>query len=228
MSSEQNSEKQRLTVVENGTEFKGTLSSSCPVAVHGRIEGEIKTPALSVTATGAVHGRAKVGSVRSEGELSGEFDADSVELAGRVLDNTVIRARSLHVRLGSERGKLQVIFGECELAVGDEPVERVVTPQEAAVSPAPLAAVPAPVEAPPAEAPPVEPPAIEAPAAAMVTAFDIPPAPALPNLDAPPAVESSAKDAEGTTHKSSRKSKKGASEAANGWSQPPSQPPPAS
>jgi len=111
------------TVIEEGSEFKGSLTSSCPIDVRGKIEGEVATPALTVSKSGSVHGRAKVGSVRSEGELSGEFDAETIELAGSVRDNTVIRARSLEVKLTSERGKLQVIFGECELSVGDEPTE---------------------------------------------------------------------------------------------------------
>src|SRR5687767_1201587 len=116
---------EKRTIVEEGTSFKGTLASSCPIDVRGRIEGEIETPSLTVSRSGAVHGRARVGSVRSEGELSGEFDADSVELAGRVLDNTIIRARSFEVKLGVQGGKMQVIFGHCELAVGDEPTEQV-------------------------------------------------------------------------------------------------------
>jgi cytoskeletal protein CcmA (bactofilin family) len=106
--------KEKRTIVEEGTRFKGTLSSSCPVDVRGRVDGEIETPALTVSASGAVHGQAKVGSVRSDGELSGEFDADTVQLAGVVRDNTVIRARALDVKLSSERGKLQVIFGEAD------------------------------------------------------------------------------------------------------------------
>jgi cytoskeletal protein CcmA (bactofilin family) len=57
------------TVIEEGTEFKGTLTSSCPIDVRGRIEGEVTTPALTVSKSGAVHGRAKVASVHSEGEL---------------------------------------------------------------------------------------------------------------------------------------------------------------
>ncbi|HXK18519.1 MAG TPA: polymer-forming cytoskeletal protein, partial [Polyangiaceae bacterium] len=77
---------QKHTLVEEGSSFKGTLTSSCPIHVHGRVEGELETPALTVSATGAVHGRAKVGAVRSQGELSGEFEADSVELAGTVKD----------------------------------------------------------------------------------------------------------------------------------------------
>jgi cytoskeletal protein CcmA (bactofilin family) len=137
------------TVIEEGSEFKGSLTSSCPIDVRGRIEGEVVTPALTVSKSGSVHGRAKVGSVRSEGELSGEFDAETIELAGSVRDNTVVRARSLEVKIASERGKLQVIFGECELSVGDEPTEfdRVEEPVRASAAPAPeMALVAAPAE----------------------------------------------------------------------------------
>ena len=111
----------KQTIVEEGTEFRGTLVSTCPIVVRGRIEGQIDTPALTVSEKGAVHGKAKVGTIRSQGELAGEFDADIVELAGRVKDNTVIRAKSLEVKLATEETKMQVMFGECELNVGDAP-----------------------------------------------------------------------------------------------------------
>jgi len=114
----------KRTVVEEGTQFKGALSSSCPIDVRGRVEGEVETPSLTVSASGIVHGRAKVGSVRSEGELSGEFDADSVVLAGTVRDSTVIRARELEVKLSAGNGKMQVTFGDCELSVGEEPTDK--------------------------------------------------------------------------------------------------------
>jgi cytoskeletal protein CcmA (bactofilin family) len=127
----QNGSGDKRTVVDEGTSFKGSLSSSCPIDVRGRIEGDLETPSLTISHSGAVHGRVKVGSVRSEGEIAGEFEADHVELAGSVKDNTVIRARSLEVRLATERGRLQVIFGECELSVGDEPTEHVELPVEA-------------------------------------------------------------------------------------------------
>lgn len=113
----------KQTIVEEGTELKGTLSSTCPIVVRGRVEGDVETPSLLVSESGAVHGRAKVGTLRSQGEISGEFDAESVELAGRVKDNTVIRAKSLEVKLASADAKLQVSFGECELAVGDAPTD---------------------------------------------------------------------------------------------------------
>ncbi|MGD0678812.1 MAG: polymer-forming cytoskeletal protein [Polyangiaceae bacterium] len=110
----------RKTLVEEGTHFKGALLSSCPIEVKGRIEGDVTAPALVVSASGAVHGRVKVGEIRSQGELAGEFDADVVQLSGTVKDNTVIRAKSLEVKLAPPEGKLQVIFGECHLEIGAE------------------------------------------------------------------------------------------------------------
>jgi cytoskeletal protein CcmA (bactofilin family) len=114
----------RKTLVEEGTQFKGSLSSECPVEVKGRIDGDLTAPALAVSASGAVHGHVKVGALSSQGELAGEFDADVVQLSGTVKDNTVIRAKSLEVKLSPDKGKLQVIFGECELEVGSQPPAR--------------------------------------------------------------------------------------------------------
>jgi cytoskeletal protein CcmA (bactofilin family) len=110
----------RKTLVEEGTQFKGSLTSDCPIEVKGRVEGDLTAPALTVSASGAVHGKVKVGEMKSQGELAGEFDADVVQLSGTVKDNTVIRARSLEVKLAPANGKMQVIFGECELEVGSE------------------------------------------------------------------------------------------------------------
>ncbi|MFO7178849.1 MAG: polymer-forming cytoskeletal protein [Pseudomonadota bacterium] len=138
MSDSKSADQRELrTVVEQGTRIRGTLASSCPMDVHGRVEGDVEAPALYVSATGALHGRVKVGTIRSEGELSGELDADHIELAGRVLDQTVIRARSLQVNLASDSRRLQVVFGACELEVGDEPMERELeAPAQAEAEPA--------------------------------------------------------------------------------------------
>lgn len=110
----------RKTLVEEGTSFKGSLSSTCPVEVKGRVEGDVTAPALSVSATGSVHGKVKVGEMQSHGELAGEFDADVVQLQGTVKDRTIIRAKSLEVKLSPTEGKMQVVFGECQLEVGSE------------------------------------------------------------------------------------------------------------
>ncbi|HEX3763618.1 MAG TPA: polymer-forming cytoskeletal protein [Kofleriaceae bacterium] len=109
------------TLVEEGTEFKGTMSSSCPIVVMGKVEGDITGPVIHVTPSGVVSGVVKVKQLRSDGELAGEVEADTVEISGRVRDRTVIRARSLEVSLSVQKGGMQVVFGECELAVGDEP-----------------------------------------------------------------------------------------------------------
>ena len=114
----------RRTLVEEGTQFKGSLSSDCPIEVKGKIEGDLNAPALAVSTSGAVHGRVKVGQIQSQGEIAGEFDADVVQLSGTVKDNTVIRAKSLEVKLAPANGKMQVIFGECELNVGDEQAKK--------------------------------------------------------------------------------------------------------
>jgi cytoskeletal protein CcmA (bactofilin family) len=227
------------TVVEEGSSFKGTLTSSCPIHVHGRIEGDLETPALTVSATGVVHGRVKVGMVRSQGELAGEFDADSVELAGTVRDNTVIRARSLEVKLASSRGKLQVIFGECELAVGAEPTEHdAVDPAslvQALPEPAALpmvAAVQAATES--AMAAAAQPAAESEILAAVQAVIESESAAAAAQAEADEveddeeAIEADALDVPAEGGKRRRKRKQSEPEGARtGWSQPPSQPPPA-
>jgi hypothetical protein len=53
-----------------------------------------------------------------------------------VRDKTRIRARSLEVTLATKKG-LEVVFGECELAIGDEPDKQAaITAATAAPAPA--------------------------------------------------------------------------------------------
>src|SRR3954466_5837085 len=96
----------KKTLVEEGTQFKGSLSSSCPIVVRGKIDGDVTAPSLQVSATGSVHGKVKVGEIESQGELSGEFDADVIQLSGTVKDKTVVRAKSLEVKLAPATGKM--------------------------------------------------------------------------------------------------------------------------
>lgn len=117
----QSNGQQRRTLIEEETEFKGTMSSRCPIVVMGRIDGEIEAPSMHVSPSGSVAGTVVVTELHSEGELAGEIDADSVQLAGRVKDGTVIRAKSLEVKLSREDGKMELVFGDTELSVGGEP-----------------------------------------------------------------------------------------------------------
>jgi cytoskeletal protein CcmA (bactofilin family) len=121
---EPNKSSNKQTLVEEGTEFKGTLNSACPVVINGSVDGELNAPELTVTSTGAVLGAIKARKVRSQGTLSGNIEAHEVFISGTVKSNTIIRAKSLEVRLAPERGKLEVTFGECTLDVGDEPVKQ--------------------------------------------------------------------------------------------------------
>jgi len=110
------------TLVEEGTEFKGTMSSNCPIVVMGKVEGDVTGPMIQVTASGVIAGNVKVKELRSAGEVAGEVQAEAVTISGRVRDKTVIRARTLQVTLNTGTGKgMEVMFGECELAIGDEP-----------------------------------------------------------------------------------------------------------
>ena len=107
------------TLVDEGTQFRGSMSSTCPLVVRGRIEGDVDTPSLTISTTGAVHGRVKVGTVVSQGEISGEFEADAVQISGAVRDNTIIKAKTLEVKLSTEQGKMQIVFGSGEAPLGD-------------------------------------------------------------------------------------------------------------
>jgi len=111
----------KKTLIEEGTELKGTINSSCPIIVMGRVEGEMTGPSVEVTESGVLSGKAKVTELRSRGELAGEFDADILELSGKVRDKTVLRARTLEISLARTDGRVEMMFGECELNVGDAP-----------------------------------------------------------------------------------------------------------
>lgn len=116
-------DKPKQTLVEEGTELKGTLKSRCQVVVNGSIDGQIEAPALRITQTGSVFGTVRAQTLRSEGTLAGDIDADDVYLSGTVRSNTMIRAKTLEVKLTPEKGKLEVTFGECLLEVGDDPAK---------------------------------------------------------------------------------------------------------
>jgi cytoskeletal protein CcmA (bactofilin family) len=138
---------EKTTVVEHGTALTGALKSSCPVMVLGRVEGEVTAPTVEVAGTGTIHGTVKATTLRSHGELSGRFEADDIELAGRVLDDTVIRSKALQVTFDGDHG---MVFGTCELEIGEAPDKaRAVREANAARRARPTEA---PVVVPPAEA----------------------------------------------------------------------------
>src|ERR1700744_3850886 len=98
---------EKRTLVEEGTTFKGSMTSTCPVLVKGGIEGDMQAPSLTVAASGNVSGKVKAGELKSDGSIAGEFDVEKIQLSGSVKDNTIIRAKSLEVKLSSTAGKMQ-------------------------------------------------------------------------------------------------------------------------
>ena len=48
---------EKRTLVEEGTTFKGSLTSTCPILVKGGISGDLEAPSLTVATTGTVSGR---------------------------------------------------------------------------------------------------------------------------------------------------------------------------
>ncbi len=129
------------TLIEEGTEFRGSLSSNCPIVVVGKIEGDVTGPMIHVAASGVVAGRVNVQQLRSEGVLAGEVDAEVVQIAGTVRDKTRIRAKTLQVTLATKKG-MEVVFGECELAIGDEPDKQAAIDAATAAPQDPTASLP--------------------------------------------------------------------------------------
>jgi len=114
----------KQTLVEAGTEFTGTIKSSCPVVVHGTLDGEIDAPTLSIATTGTIHGNIRAETLRSYGTLAGNVDAGEVYVSGVVRSKTVIRARRLELQLGTS-GKSN---SQIELTVRTTNVEQSAAP----------------------------------------------------------------------------------------------------
>jgi cytoskeletal protein CcmA (bactofilin family) len=115
----------RGNVIDEGSTFKGVISGNSTVTIRGTLEGEVEGPALEVEQGGVLVGKAKVTELRSRGELAGQFEANDVELSGKVRDDTIIRAANLLVAAtvgaGSDGAEPQAVFGGCQLEVGEVP-----------------------------------------------------------------------------------------------------------
>ena len=116
---------EKQTLVEEGTRFEGSFSSEGPIVVKGTIQGRVTAPSLRISETGVVQGKVKVGELVSQGELSGEVDADLVHLSGIVRDKTIVRARSLEVKLAAPGGRMEIVFGASSLEADDAPSNEV-------------------------------------------------------------------------------------------------------
>jgi len=114
-------EETKRTVIESGTEIDGAIRSERPIVLSGSVKGQITAPSLEVTQEGTVKGTIKVSRFSCKGEVGGEVFAEAVELSGHVCDATVIRSKTLDVKLAQGESGVEVTFGSCELQVGDLP-----------------------------------------------------------------------------------------------------------
>lgn len=101
------------TLVEDGTKIKGSLSSTVAVVVHGTVEGDLESPAVTVSATGSVSGIVVTKTLQSVGKVAGDFDVDHATLAGAVAVGTVIRAEAMDFKLDAKdpTKKIELRFG---------------------------------------------------------------------------------------------------------------------
>jgi cytoskeletal protein CcmA (bactofilin family) len=113
----------KRTVIENGTEIDGAIKSDRAIVLAGSVKGQVTAPSLDVTQGGTMKGTVKVNQFSCKGEVGGEVMAESVELSGKVLDATVIRSKTLDVKLAQGQGGVEVTFGNCELQVGELPAK---------------------------------------------------------------------------------------------------------
>src|SRR4029078_2298833 len=109
------------TIVEEGSEFRGNFTSSRPIIVNGRIEGDVSAPAVMVTNSGARQGNVEAKTISCRGSAAGVFVADTIELSGSIAQNTVIRAQRLNLKIVSTSGRVEIAFGQTVIAQEWEP-----------------------------------------------------------------------------------------------------------
>jgi len=105
----------RTTTVEDGTKIKGSLSSSVPVVVHGTVEGDVESPAVTISGMGSVSGVVVTSTLKSVGKVAGDLDVDQATVAGTVAVGTVLRAQSMELKLeAASNKKVELRFGTAD------------------------------------------------------------------------------------------------------------------
>jgi cytoskeletal protein CcmA (bactofilin family) len=101
---------EKKTVIEEGTELRGSIVATCPIVVQGTVEGEVTGPSVEISATGRVAGQTKTDTLSSNGHVAGQVDVDVARLSGEVAPKTVIRASTLNMKLTHPSGKIELRF----------------------------------------------------------------------------------------------------------------------
>lgn len=102
---------EKKTIVEEGTELRGSMTATCPIVVQGSVEGEVTGPSIEVSATGKIAGKTTTGTLSSKGRIAGEIDVDVAQLSGTVAPKTVVKAATLDLKLSHPTGKFELRFG---------------------------------------------------------------------------------------------------------------------
>ena|SRR5688572_7638505 len=114
MSKEVQNPKQ--TIIEAGSEFTGSIQSPWAIVVNGTIDGHVQAPSLNVTTTGALLGSVKTKTLRSQGTLSANIDAEEVFVFGAIRSKTVIKTKRLEMRIASsDESQLEINFSSTVL-----------------------------------------------------------------------------------------------------------------
>jgi cytoskeletal protein CcmA (bactofilin family) len=100
------------TIVEEGTRFRGEFASRHPVIVHGRVEGDVKAPTVTVMPSGTLQGKIEAKTISSTGSVGGVLEADSIELTGAIAQDTVVRAQRLSLDVESTTGRIELAFNQ--------------------------------------------------------------------------------------------------------------------
>ena len=98
------------TIVAEGSYFRGDFISACPIVVYGRIEGDMRAPAVTVTNSGALHGKIEAQTISSSGSVAGVLEADAIELSGAIARDTIVRAQRLNLDVESTSGRIELAF----------------------------------------------------------------------------------------------------------------------
>lgn len=99
------------TIVDEGTTLRGTMSSTCPVLVHGAVDGTLDAPSVTVSASGSITGKVTTEKLRSIGKIAGDYNVKDAQLAGVVESKTQVTAETLHLKLTATQGRIELKFG---------------------------------------------------------------------------------------------------------------------
>jgi cytoskeletal protein CcmA (bactofilin family) len=100
------------TIVQEGTDFRGNFTSTCPIVVNGRIQGDVKAPTVTVTSSGVLQGNVEAKTIACRGSVAGVLEADTIELSGDIAQNTIVRAQRLRLNIESTSGRIELAFGQ--------------------------------------------------------------------------------------------------------------------